>query len=245
MAQFWIAIFFIFLAVAQLYQSIKDINLPLPVYLVLGVMLAIASNSQQQLSFTPARLEFEESDPILSFLPVPTLLDDLRSIDTPIPPLLSAESLQQVELAAEIQPVNSDISCLLVAEPLPPLTEVLQDDIQLVDIHLLASDVLPILSTAPLSLPTEIAPADQLSAVSRDTGFVTLAAALPSQNEVKLEYDIKPFSDDIKAVDSDVLPVKIVEPLSPQTEVVVTEDVKPVPRKTSRKKSTSTKKTRK
>jgi hypothetical protein len=51
MAQFWIAIFFILLAIAQLYQSIKDIELPLPVYLVLGTVLAIASNARGQFSF--------------------------------------------------------------------------------------------------------------------------------------------------------------------------------------------------
>ena len=51
MPQFWIAIFFILLAVAELYQSIKDIDLPLPVYLGLGTILTVASNYQQQLSF--------------------------------------------------------------------------------------------------------------------------------------------------------------------------------------------------
>jgi hypothetical protein len=51
MPQFWIAIFFMLLAVAELYQSIKDIDLPLPVYLVLGTILAVASNYQQQFSF--------------------------------------------------------------------------------------------------------------------------------------------------------------------------------------------------
>jgi hypothetical protein len=51
MAQFWIVFFFILLAVAELYQSVKDIVLPLPVYLVLGAVLAVASNYQQQISF--------------------------------------------------------------------------------------------------------------------------------------------------------------------------------------------------
>jgi hypothetical protein len=55
MPQFWIAIFFVFLAVAQLYESIKAIELPLPVYLVLGTMLAIASNSQQKFGFNPVQ----------------------------------------------------------------------------------------------------------------------------------------------------------------------------------------------
>jgi hypothetical protein len=45
MPQFWIVIFFVLLAIAQLYQSIKDIELPFPVYLILGVVLAVAANS--------------------------------------------------------------------------------------------------------------------------------------------------------------------------------------------------------
>jgi hypothetical protein len=55
MPQFWIAIFFILLAIAQLYESIKEIDLPLPIYLILGTILAIASNSQQQFSFNSNR----------------------------------------------------------------------------------------------------------------------------------------------------------------------------------------------
>ncbi|WP_310482698.1 hypothetical protein [Chamaesiphon sp. VAR_48_metabat_403] len=69
MAQFWIAIFFILLAIAQLYQSIKDIELPLPVYLVLGTVLAIASNARGQFSFAPTQKvtlqEIHTPDPII------------------------------------------------------------------------------------------------------------------------------------------------------------------------------------
>jgi hypothetical protein len=50
MPQFWIVFFFILLGVAELYQSVKDIVLPLPVYLGLGAVLAVASNYQQQIS---------------------------------------------------------------------------------------------------------------------------------------------------------------------------------------------------
>jgi hypothetical protein len=57
MPQFWIAIFFVFLAVAQLYESIKAIELPLPVYLMLGTMLAIASNAQQKFGVRPDQLQ--------------------------------------------------------------------------------------------------------------------------------------------------------------------------------------------
>ncbi len=52
MPQFWIAVFFILLAIAQLYQSVKEIALPLPAYLVLGALLAVASNYQPKISST-------------------------------------------------------------------------------------------------------------------------------------------------------------------------------------------------
>lgn len=55
MPQFWIAIFFILLAIAQLYQSLQEIDLPLPVYLVLGVVLAVASNPQPKFLFSQDR----------------------------------------------------------------------------------------------------------------------------------------------------------------------------------------------
>jgi hypothetical protein len=84
MPQFWIAIFFILLAVAELYQSIKDIDLPLPVYLGLGTILAVASNYQQQLSFdAPERLDQRDrqthlptiaADPVLSPIQTPLLV---------------------------------------------------------------------------------------------------------------------------------------------------------------------------
>ncbi len=69
MPQFWIAIFFILLAIAELYQSIKDINLPFPVYLVLGTVLAVASNSHSKFSFSHDRQTtlpaINEPDPVL------------------------------------------------------------------------------------------------------------------------------------------------------------------------------------
>jgi hypothetical protein len=85
MPQFWIAIFFIFLAVAELYQSIKDIDLPLPIYLGLGTILAIASNYQQQFLFDStfvevAPVENSQITPLQSIIPDPAL----SSIGTPL-----------------------------------------------------------------------------------------------------------------------------------------------------------------
>jgi hypothetical protein len=77
MPQFWIAIFFILLAIAELYQSIKNIDLPLPVYLGLGTILAVASNYQQQLLFERDRqitqLPTSTADPVLSSVQAPLL----------------------------------------------------------------------------------------------------------------------------------------------------------------------------
>lgn len=77
MPQFWIAIFFITLAIAQLFQSIKEIDLPFPVYLVLGTVLAITSNSQGMFSLDRAGVTtplIEERDPSLKSVQSPNLI---------------------------------------------------------------------------------------------------------------------------------------------------------------------------
>jgi hypothetical protein len=83
MPQFWIAIFFILLAVAQLYESIKEIDLPLPIYLILGTILAIVSNFQQQFSVSLDRQSVlpivQATDSILSCAEVKSL----PSIESP------------------------------------------------------------------------------------------------------------------------------------------------------------------
>jgi hypothetical protein len=77
MPQAWIAIFFILLAVAELYQSVKDITLPFPIYLVLGALLAVASNYQQQNGFGQAQKvtlkEITEPNPVLTAVETPLL----------------------------------------------------------------------------------------------------------------------------------------------------------------------------
>ena len=69
MAQFWVVFFFILLAVAELYQSVKDIVLPFPVYLGLGMVLAVASNYQQLTFLQTQRVTLTEviqPSPLLS-----------------------------------------------------------------------------------------------------------------------------------------------------------------------------------
>jgi hypothetical protein len=76
MPKFWIAIFFIVLAAAQLYQSIKDIDLPFPVYLVLGTVLAVAANAQHKFAFFPTEQftsQEKPSDPVLTAQAAPIL----------------------------------------------------------------------------------------------------------------------------------------------------------------------------
>ena len=90
MPQFWIAIFFIVIAIAQLFQSIKEIDLPFPVYLVLGTVLAIASNAAGKLSFSPApatRSELKEPDPVLTSAQSPILTATADLDLTPIVPV--------------------------------------------------------------------------------------------------------------------------------------------------------------
>jgi hypothetical protein len=45
MVQLSIVVFFGLFAVVEIYQSIKNVQLPMPVYLVLGILLAVASNA--------------------------------------------------------------------------------------------------------------------------------------------------------------------------------------------------------
>ena len=76
MPQFWIAVFFMLLAVAELYQSIKDIDLPLPVYLILGTILAVTSNYQQQFSVANRQIVQQPTsiaEPVLSPTQTPLL----------------------------------------------------------------------------------------------------------------------------------------------------------------------------
>ena len=64
------------LAVAELYQSIKDIDLPLPVYLGLGTILAVASNYQQQFSVANRQIGQQPTstaEPVLSSTQIPLL----------------------------------------------------------------------------------------------------------------------------------------------------------------------------
>jgi hypothetical protein len=44
MVQLSIVIFFGLFAVVEIYQSVKNVQLPLPVYLALGIALAVVSN---------------------------------------------------------------------------------------------------------------------------------------------------------------------------------------------------------
>jgi hypothetical protein len=44
MVQLAIVVFFGLFAIVEIYQSVKNIQLPLPVYLALGIALAVVSN---------------------------------------------------------------------------------------------------------------------------------------------------------------------------------------------------------
>jgi hypothetical protein len=49
MVQLSIVVFFGLFAAVEIYQSVKNVQLPMPVYLVLGILLAVASNASSHL----------------------------------------------------------------------------------------------------------------------------------------------------------------------------------------------------
>jgi hypothetical protein len=85
------------LAIAQLYQSIKDINLPFPVYLVLGTVLAVAANPQHKFSFVPSQQvtlqEITKLDPVLTTTATSPVLTTPNT-----PEIAPAEPIQSIEL---------------------------------------------------------------------------------------------------------------------------------------------------
>jgi hypothetical protein len=61
MVQLSIVVFFGLFAVVEIYQSVKNVQLPMPVYLVLGILLAVASNAGiSQLTAQPSALQDPE-----------------------------------------------------------------------------------------------------------------------------------------------------------------------------------------
>lgn len=60
MVQLSIVLFFGLFAVVEIYQSVKNVQLPMPVYLLLGMLLAIASNVAKQLPATPENISEAE-----------------------------------------------------------------------------------------------------------------------------------------------------------------------------------------
>jgi hypothetical protein len=71
MMQLSIVLFFGLFAIVEIYQSVKNVQLPMPVYLVLGIMLAIASNAAKYLPASPeniAEAELVKPEQIVSEL---------------------------------------------------------------------------------------------------------------------------------------------------------------------------------
>jgi hypothetical protein len=98
MPQFWIAIFFILLAGAELYQSVKEIALPFPVYLVLGTVLAVAANSRYQ--FSSSNSERVTLQDLTTPTPTPTVATNpaIDSTATARPQISAAEPIDVVKL---------------------------------------------------------------------------------------------------------------------------------------------------
>jgi hypothetical protein len=97
MPQFWIAIFFILLAIAELYQSVRAISLPFPAYLVLGTLLAVASNYHYKPTFAQVRQvplqEVKVAAPVLSSSQLPILPTAApQTVTADKPPIAIAET---------------------------------------------------------------------------------------------------------------------------------------------------------
>ena len=90
MPQVWIALFFILLALTELYQSIQKIDLPFPVYLVLGTLLAVASNYQYKVLFDQTRSVT---------LPESGKMSALTSIQLPVLPISTNNDAKTNETA--------------------------------------------------------------------------------------------------------------------------------------------------
>jgi hypothetical protein len=74
MVQLSIVLFFGLFAVVEIYQSVKNVQLPMPVYLLLGILLAIASNVAKQLPPSSENItEAELVNPELISSELPTL----------------------------------------------------------------------------------------------------------------------------------------------------------------------------
>lgn len=73
MVQLSIILFFGLFAVVEIYQSVKNVQLPMPVYLVLGIILAIASNAAHRLPSSPEDITTAElvnpTEQVVSELP--------------------------------------------------------------------------------------------------------------------------------------------------------------------------------
>lgn len=57
MVQLSIVVFFGLFALVEIYQSIKNVQLPMPIYLVLGILLAVASNASSRLRISSGNPE--------------------------------------------------------------------------------------------------------------------------------------------------------------------------------------------
>jgi hypothetical protein len=78
----WLASFLLLFAIAELYQWMKHFTLPLPVYILGGAFLAIASNYERRASFPFARAD-EQSTAIPN--PQPSVSQLSQSPSTPAP----------------------------------------------------------------------------------------------------------------------------------------------------------------
>ncbi|BAZ33337.1 hypothetical protein NIES4074_58470 [Cylindrospermum sp. NIES-4074] len=88
----WLACFFVLFALAEFFDWIKEVNLPLPIYILGGAFLAVASNYDKIIGsyFSETTSEISPEPPQLN-LPTPSTKPISFTISKPV------ENIQQSE----------------------------------------------------------------------------------------------------------------------------------------------------
>lgn len=81
--QVWIVCFVLFFAAAELYQWLQGITLPLPVFVIAGALLAVASNAQTLLQKQTV-LPLQQSAQIDPSQPVPSAWVHTEALPVPV-----------------------------------------------------------------------------------------------------------------------------------------------------------------
>jgi hypothetical protein len=95
MVQLSIVLFFGLFAVVEIYQSVKNVQLPMAIYLVLAIVLAIASNAATYFSTNLVEVSLE--------IPAKAELTPLNAASSPVTPShLTLNTQDQKQIVSSI-----------------------------------------------------------------------------------------------------------------------------------------------